>query len=123
MTIRQKSEFTQEEQQLMSNYAGSDLWERHNISVDAFSEYNSYEATLTEFLAKIAECIPPEYRDSAKVRLDGDEYTSLKIVYRREETDEEVNRRISNSINYAREHIDKERRQYKVLRAKFERAE
>lgn len=109
-------------------YAGRQVFERKNLTIEVFSEYGATEWTLPDFLSDVNEAvakIPEALRASATVDLEGgyDESTSLKISFDRQETDKEYEDRIRELVLRV-EHDRKqraiaERGEYERLKAKF----
>ena len=81
--------------------------ERENISIDCGEfhfDYYGVTVNLDEFIKEIREGIPEEYQDSihlyfsaGKDRYDDDEVI-VSVMYKRPETDEEMNSRIEREM-------------------------
>jgi hypothetical protein len=116
------SELDDETLALMRAYAGSDFAKPRMTEVEVFCEYSSNEWGLSVFQEELAAAIaqiPPEWREAAKVRLEGDDYGQLRVYYEAPETVEVVNERIARCLAYARERQDGERAAYERLKKKF----
>jgi len=108
---------------LMRAYAGAEFAEPRVVEVEVFYEYSSNSWDADVFLKEINEAIakiPPEFRDSAKVELEGEDYGKLRIYYVAPESVETVNKRIAECYAYAKQGQDDERRQFERLKKKYE---
>jgi hypothetical protein len=95
--------------------------DRKTIDVEVFST-GSDEWSLSDFLNELTENVPEVARETARVELEsGGDYCTLRVTFKRPETDEEMRCRIERDNERKRRSEDQERRDYEKLRLKFEK--
>jgi hypothetical protein len=120
---------TEEVKKKALHYCGRrDFKERRRVfvEVDKIDLEDDDETSLTEFydgLAEIIKGVPEEHLANAVVREHVYEGSaSLTIGYARQETEEEWADTMRRALTWAREDIEKDRRYYEALKAKYEGA-
>lgn len=105
----------------MRSYFGRDPRVPDEVKEEVLCEHSG-TWTLAEFSALIADAIaqiPENARASAVVEMEGDEYSVLKITYRRMETPEEVAENVQRGLARAHESSARERAAYEALKRKY----
>ena len=105
----------------MSHYATGSA-ERRRVTVEVLDGREG-RWTLAEFISAIEAEIPEEHRAAVVVKIehDYDRGDSFNIWYERDETDEEVSWRVESDRRWNAQHEERQRREYEILKAKFEK--
>jgi len=113
-------------EKLAISYAGANFRDRQNKTYRPFHETAYASWTLPEFkrLIDYIAADLPEGAEDVTLELDGghDETASLKIEFVALESEADQQNRISKALAYAKDKLDRERKEYERLRGKFDPA-
>jgi len=78
-----------------------------------------------EFFQQLLDKVPPEYRDTAAVSIDScmeydSAYCAIEVYYKRPETDEEMETRVSSLERDTAKAVARARAEYERLKKRFE---
>ncbi len=120
-------DITMQEFEVMLRRAGKDPFAAQEIEVVVLTELVYFRSTWSlAYFQKLLAQIPTEYNDSAFVRIEsGTECDCGEIFlgYTRLETAEEIEKRVTKSLGFAREEISYELKKYEALKKKYDQSE
>jgi len=89
------------------------------VTVKTYDGDSEFNQSLDDFIKKIQENIPEQFKKEAKITIDGSESVYVRVEYKRYETCEEITARELQEKQYA-EHTKKyEMKQLKGLIEKY----